>query len=243
MGTEKAAVDGVFTVTGFSFGGRGQSSGLAFVRSQALVAAARREEPRPGHRRPRHGRVHAISRTRWPSPSCRPRCSSSATPPASTSSCSTAATSATRRSWTRATSSSAWRRRSRSSSPCAPTASTTSRSTTSTIDREKASAYGLTIADINNTLSAAWGSGYVNDFLDRGRVKRVFIQGDDDFAHAAGGFQQMVRAQQRRARWCPSPPSPRASGPTARPSWSATTACPPWKSSASPRPASAPARP
>ncbi len=46
------------------------------------------------------------------------------------------------------------------------------------VDWEKASALGLTIADINNTLSAAWGSQYVNDFVDRGRVKRVFIQGD-----------------------------------------------------------------
>jgi multidrug efflux pump len=45
-------------------------------------------------------------------------------------------------------------------------------------DREKASALGLTIADINNSLAAAYGSSYVNDFIDRGRVKRVFIQGD-----------------------------------------------------------------
>jgi multidrug efflux pump len=46
------------------------------------------------------------------------------------------------------------------------------------IDREKASALGLTIADINTTLSSAWGSAYVDDFIDRGRVKRVYIQGD-----------------------------------------------------------------
>jgi multidrug efflux pump len=46
------------------------------------------------------------------------------------------------------------------------------------IDWEKVSALGLTIADVNNTLSAAWGSQFVNDFIDRGRVKRVFIQGD-----------------------------------------------------------------
>ena len=46
------------------------------------------------------------------------------------------------------------------------------------MDREKAGALSLTIADINNTLSAAWGSQYVNDFIDQGRVKRVFIQGD-----------------------------------------------------------------
>jgi len=48
------------------------------------------------------------------------------------------------------------------------------------IDREKASALGLTIAEINSTLSTAWGSSYVNDFVDRGRVKRVFVQGDSD---------------------------------------------------------------
>jgi multidrug efflux pump len=46
------------------------------------------------------------------------------------------------------------------------------------VDWEKASALGLTVNDINNTLSAAWGSQFVNDFVDRGRVKRVFIQGD-----------------------------------------------------------------
>jgi multidrug efflux pump len=46
------------------------------------------------------------------------------------------------------------------------------------IDREKASALGLTISDVNNTFSAAWGSSYVNDFVDRGRVKKVYIQGD-----------------------------------------------------------------
>jgi multidrug efflux pump len=48
------------------------------------------------------------------------------------------------------------------------------------IDREKASALGLTISDINTTLSTAWGSAYVNDFVDRGRVKRVFVQGQPD---------------------------------------------------------------
>src|SRR5712672_524129 len=46
------------------------------------------------------------------------------------------------------------------------------------VNWEKASALGLTITDINNTLSAAWGSQFVDDFIDRGRVKRVFIQGD-----------------------------------------------------------------
>ncbi|MET0292469.1 MAG: efflux RND transporter permease subunit [Steroidobacteraceae bacterium] len=46
------------------------------------------------------------------------------------------------------------------------------------IDREKASALGVPIPQINSTLSIAWGSAYVNDFLDRGRVKRVYVQGE-----------------------------------------------------------------
>ncbi|WP_009962144.1 efflux RND transporter permease subunit [Verrucomicrobium spinosum] len=49
------------------------------------------------------------------------------------------------------------------------------------IDEEKASALGLSIASINSELANIWGSGYVNDFLDKGRVKKVFIQGDAPF--------------------------------------------------------------
>jgi multidrug efflux pump len=46
------------------------------------------------------------------------------------------------------------------------------------IDREKAGALGVSLTEINQTLSTAWGSTYVNDFIDRGRVKRVYVQGD-----------------------------------------------------------------
>jgi multidrug efflux pump len=46
------------------------------------------------------------------------------------------------------------------------------------IDLAKAGALGLSQSDINNTLQTAWGSSYVNDFIDKGRVKRVFLQGD-----------------------------------------------------------------
>ncbi|RWP82466.1 MAG: efflux RND transporter permease subunit [Mesorhizobium sp.] len=49
------------------------------------------------------------------------------------------------------------------------------------IDQEKASALGVSLADINNTLSSAWGSDYVNDFIDRGRVKPVYMQSDANF--------------------------------------------------------------
>ncbi|WP_313063775.1 multidrug efflux RND transporter permease AcrD [Atlantibacter hermannii] len=44
------------------------------------------------------------------------------------------------------------------------------------IDQRKARALGVSIDDINNTLQTAWGSSYVNDFMDRGRVKKVYVQ-------------------------------------------------------------------
>ncbi len=46
------------------------------------------------------------------------------------------------------------------------------------IDQEKASALGVSISDITNTLGIAWGSSYVNDFVDDGRIKKVYMQGD-----------------------------------------------------------------
>ncbi|MGA8136966.1 MAG: efflux RND transporter permease subunit [Pseudomonas gingeri] len=49
------------------------------------------------------------------------------------------------------------------------------------VDTVKAGALGISMADINNTLSAAWGSNYVNDFIDKGRVKKVMLQGEDRF--------------------------------------------------------------
>lgn len=48
------------------------------------------------------------------------------------------------------------------------------------IDLAKAEALGISQADINSTLATAWGSSYVNDFIDRGRVKKVFLQGASD---------------------------------------------------------------
>jgi multidrug efflux pump len=49
------------------------------------------------------------------------------------------------------------------------------------VDQAKAGAMGLTTADINATLSTALGGSYVNDFIDRGRVKKVFVQADAQF--------------------------------------------------------------
>lgn len=49
-----------------------------------------------------------------------------------------------------------------------------------TVDQEKAQALGVSISDINTTLGAAWGGSYVNDFIDRGRVKKVYVMGKAD---------------------------------------------------------------
>jgi len=46
------------------------------------------------------------------------------------------------------------------------------------IDLQKAGALGVSASDINATLSTAWGGTYVNDFVDRGRIKRVYVQAD-----------------------------------------------------------------
>ena len=58
------------------------------------------------------------------------------------------------------------------------------------IDREKARAHSLSIAAINETMSAAWGSMYVNDFIDQGRVKRVYLQGSMDSRLAPEDFDK-----------------------------------------------------
>ena len=50
-----------------------------------------------------------------------------------------------------------------------------------TVDQEKAGAFGLSLDDINTDLSAAWGGKYVNDFVDRSRVKKVYVQADAPF--------------------------------------------------------------
>src|SRR5690606_22023990 len=44
------------------------------------------------------------------------------------------------------------------------------------IDQEKAAALGVSINDINSVFSTAWAATYVNDFVDKGRVKRVYVQ-------------------------------------------------------------------
>ncbi|WP_179994704.1 efflux RND transporter permease subunit [Acinetobacter sp. YH16053] len=48
------------------------------------------------------------------------------------------------------------------------------------IDQAQAGAAGVSIAEINSTMSMAWGGSYINDFIDRGRVKKVYVQAESD---------------------------------------------------------------
>ncbi len=58
------------------------------------------------------------------------------------------------------------------------------------IDQQKLAALGLTQANVNSTLSTAWGGQYVNDFIDRGRVKRVYVQGDAPYRASPSDLSQ-----------------------------------------------------
>src|SRR5512138_3736659 len=58
------------------------------------------------------------------------------------------------------------------------------------IDIEKAGALGLSIGSINQTLQIAWGGQYIDDFIDRGRVKRVYVQADAPFRMVPEDFQR-----------------------------------------------------
>lgn len=48
------------------------------------------------------------------------------------------------------------------------------------INQAQAAAYGVPLTAINDTIAQAWGGSYVNDFIDRGRIKKVYIQGEPD---------------------------------------------------------------
>jgi multidrug efflux pump len=174
---EKDAVDGVFTVTGFSFGGRGQSSGLAFVHLKDW-------SDRPGA----HNRVQAIAgRAMAYFSTIKDAMAFAFAPPAvlelgnatgfdfelmDRGNLGHQALMAARNQLLGKAAQNPVLMAVR------PNGLDDEPQYKFDMDREKAGAFRLTIADINNTLAAAWGSAYVNDFIDRGRIKKVFIQGD-----------------------------------------------------------------
>jgi multidrug efflux pump len=58
------------------------------------------------------------------------------------------------------------------------------------INQERLAALGLNASDVNSTISTAWGGRYVNDFIDRGRVKRVYVQADAPYRAAPSDIDQ-----------------------------------------------------
>ena len=174
---ESASVDGVFTVSGFSFGGRGQSSGLAFIHLKPW-------SERPGAQ----NRVQAIARRAMGYFSTIKDAMAFAFAPPAVLELGNAtgfdfeledrgnvgheALMAARNELLGKAA------QNPTLVAVRPNGLDDEPQYKFYMDREKASVFGLTIADINNTLSAAWGSQYINDFIDRGRIKKVFIQGD-----------------------------------------------------------------
>ncbi|WP_057883730.1 multidrug efflux RND transporter permease subunit [Tsuneonella troitsensis] len=64
------------------------------------------------------------------------------------------------------------------------------------IDPQRLAAYGLSQDAVNSTLSTAWGGRYVNDFIDKGRVKQVYVQGDAPYRSQPSDLGQWyVRGQ------------------------------------------------
>jgi hydrophobe/amphiphile efflux-1 (HAE1) family protein len=49
------------------------------------------------------------------------------------------------------------------------------------VDQQKATALGVSLADVNQVFSSTWGVAYLNDFMDKGRTKRVYLQADAPF--------------------------------------------------------------
>ena len=175
---EKSNVDGVFTVTGFSFGGRGQSSGLAFIHLKDWSL-------RPGAQ----NRVQAIAgRAMGYFSTIRDAMAFAFAPPAvlELGNATGFDFELLDRGNLGHKSLMAARNQLLGLAAKDPTLMAVRPNGLDdepqyrfAFDREKASAFSLTMADINNTLADAWGSGYVNDFIDRGRIKRVFIQSDE----------------------------------------------------------------
>ncbi|EJY3245111.1 efflux RND transporter permease subunit [Salmonella enterica] len=129
LNNEKANVESVFTVNGFSFSGQGQNSGMAFVslkpweeRNQLLGMVAKHPD--------------LLVRVR-------------------------------------------------------PNGLEDTPQFKLDVDQEKAQALGVSLSDINETISAALGGYYVNDFIDRGRVKKVYVQADAQFRMLPGDINNL----------------------------------------------------
>ncbi|WP_119275332.1 efflux RND transporter permease subunit [Taklimakanibacter deserti] len=177
---EKDAVDGVLSVAGFGFGGSGQNVGLAFVRLKDFAA---RTAPALSARAVAGRAMQALAAVRdariftFAPPAIQGFGTSSGFDffLQDVSGAGHAALMQTRNQLLAKASASPLLANTR------PNGQEDEPQFSVDIDQEKASALGVSLAEINATLSIAWGSDYVNDFIDRGRVKPVYVQGAADF--------------------------------------------------------------
>ena len=177
---EKDAVDGVMTVTGFSFMGQGQNVGIAFIRLKDFAQRKRADLAAPAiagramgaFMKIRDAQVFAL------------------TPPAIEGMGSSSGFDFYLQDTTGAGHAELTEMRNRILAAAAkspllvatrPNGQEDTPQFAIDIDQEKASALGISLSDIDATLSAAWASDYVNDFLDRGRVKKVYMQSAAEF--------------------------------------------------------------
>ena len=110
------------------------------------------------------------------------------------------------------------------------------------VDQEKAQALGISLSDVNQTISTAPGGTYVNDFIDHGRVKKVYVRPMRASVCCPVTSATCMYAAQM-VRWFLSPPLAPRIGCTVHLAWSAITGCHPWRSSVSPPPVKVPVRP
>jgi multidrug efflux pump len=179
MTAEKDKVASIFTVAGFSFGGNGQNSGIAFVRLKDWAE-------RPG----KDGRVNAVvGRAMGTFSQIRDAFVFAFAPPAVLELGNASGFDLQLQDQAGVGHDALMAARNQllgmaSKNPALvgvrPNGQDDTPQYKITVDQQKASALGLSIAEVNRVLSTGWGSSYVNDFIDRGRVKKVYLQGQPD---------------------------------------------------------------
>lgn len=101
------------------------------------------------------------------------------------------------------------------------------------VDQEKARALGVSVSDVNQTVSTALGGTYVNDFIDHGRVKKCTFR-PMPVSVCCPATLTACMSVARTVKWSPSRPLAARTGCTVRHVWSASMGCHQWRSLVSP---------
>ena len=190
LDTEKSTVDSMFTVQGFSFSGSGQNSGIGFILLKDWD-----KRPRPDQS------VGAVAGRAWgPFSQIRDGLVFPIVPPAVTElgtssgfdfylkdEGGTRPRGADRGAQPAAR---AWRHKDKRLTGVRAGGSEDSPQYRLDVDAERASALGVSMDSVNETLALAWGGRYIDDFIDRGKLKRVYVQGDAPYRMQPGDFNR-----------------------------------------------------